>query len=100
MIQDYELAQIAEEAEERGFSKGYSKAENDYHTQSENDRQGSYDCGYEVGYNKAIDDFVVEIEKEYDNDDCPNVSDYLDYEISIRDLFKIAEQLNAGVENE
>ena len=48
--------------------------------------------------NKAIDDFVAEIEKEYDNDYCPNVSDYLDYEISIRDLFKIAEQLKAGVE--
>ena len=47
-------------------------------------------------YNKAIDDFVSEIEKEYDNDYCPNVSDYLDYEISIRDLFKIAEQLKAG----
>lgn len=46
--------------------------------------------------NKAIDDFVAEIEKEYDNDYCPNVSDYLDYEISIRDLFKIAEQLKAG----
>ena len=44
-------------------------------------------------YNKAIDDFVAEIEKEYDNDYCPNVNDYLDYEISIRDLFKIAEQL-------
>ena len=50
-------------------------------------------------YNKAIDDFVAEIEKEYDNDYCPNVSDYLDYEISIRDLFKIAEQLKAGEQN-
>lgn len=50
--------------------------------------------------NKAIDDFVAEIEKEYDNDYCPNVSDYLDYEISIRDLFKIAEQLKAGVAND
>lgn len=50
--------------------------------------------------NKAIDDFVAEIEKEYDNDYCPNVSDYLDYEISIRDLFKIAEQLKAGITND
>ena len=49
---------------------------------------------------KAIDDFVAEIEKEYDNDYCPNVSDYLDYEISIRDLFKIAEQLKVGVTND
>lgn len=43
--------------------------------------------------NKAIDDFAKEIEAEYDNDDCPNVADYLDYEISIRKLFEIAEQL-------
>ena len=64
-----------------------------------------YDCNSveearRNGYNKAIDNFVAEIEKEYDNDYCPNVSDYLDYEISIRDLFKIAEQLKAGGENE
>ena len=44
-------------------------------------------------YNKAIDDFCKEIETEYDNDACPNVSDYLDYKISLRDLFRIAEQL-------
>ena len=50
--------------------------------------------------NKAIDDFVAEIEKEYDNDYCPNVSDYLDYEISIRDLFKIVEELKAGITND
>lgn len=43
--------------------------------------------------NKAIDEFVKEIEAEYDNDACPNVTDYLDYKISIRDLFKIAEQM-------
>ena len=60
-----------------------------------------YDCNSveearHNAYNKAIDDFAAEIEKEYDNDYCPNVSDYLDYEISIRDLFKIAEQLKAG----
>lgn len=45
------------------------------------------------GYNKAIDDFIKEIESEYDNDACPNVSDYLDYQISLRDLFKIADRL-------
>ena len=46
--------------------------------------------------NKAIDEFVKEIEAEYDNDGCPNVSDYLDYKISIRDLQKIAEHLKGG----
>ena len=48
--------------------------------------------------NKAIYDFVKEIEAEYDNDGCPNVTDYLDYKISIRDLHKIAEQLKGGAE--
>ena len=47
-------------------------------------------------YDKAIDEFVEEIENEYDNDACPNVSDYLDYQISLRDLFKIANQLKDG----
>ena len=46
--------------------------------------------------NKAIDEFVKEIEAEYDNDGCPNVTDYLDYKISIRDLHKIADQLKEG----
>ena len=49
--------------------------------------------------NKAIDEFVKEIEAEYDNDACPNVIDYLDYKISIRDLFEIAEQMKGGAEN-
>ena len=50
--------------------------------------------------NRAIDDFAKEIETEYDNDGCPNVSDYLDYKISIRDLFKIAERLKGEENNE
>lgn len=42
---------------------------------------------------KAYDGFMKEIEAEYDNDACPNVADYLDYKISLRDLFRIADQL-------
>lgn len=45
---------------------------------------------------KAIDEFTKEIVAEYDNDACPNVTDYLDYKISIRDLHKIADQLKGG----
>lgn len=52
-----------------------------------------YEKGYSDGYAKAVDEFVKEIEAEYDNDGCPNVADYLDYKISIRDLLRIAEQL-------
>ena len=43
--------------------------------------------------NKAIDDFAKEIVVEYDNDGCPNVTDYLDYRLTIRELFEIAEQM-------
>lgn len=46
--------------------------------------------------NKAIDDFVKECEAEYDNDGCPGVSDYLDYKLSLREIFEIAEQLKVG----
>jgi hypothetical protein len=46
--------------------------------------------------NKSIDEFVKEIEAEYDNDGCPNVTDYLDYKISIRDLHKIAEEMRGA----
>lgn len=43
--------------------------------------------------NKAIDDFTKEIVAEYENDGCPGVTDYLDYRLSIRELFAIAEQM-------
>ena len=43
--------------------------------------------------NKAIDDFTKEIVAEYDNDGCPGVTDHLDYRLSIRELFEIAEQM-------
>lgn len=56
------------------------------------------DCANERA--RAIDEFVKEIEAEYNNDGCPNVSDYLDYKISIRDLQKIAEHLKGGATDE
>ena len=55
---------------------------------------------YKQGRIDAIDEFVKEIEAEYDNDGCPNVSDYLDYKISIRHLQKIAEHLKGGATDE
>ena len=57
-----------------------------------------YSKGYKDGYAKAIDDFMKQVEFEYDNDACPNVTDWYDYKISIRDLFKIAEQMKGGAE--
>lgn len=58
--------------------------------------EAGYTKGYETGYARGVDDFSKEIIAEYDNDGCPNVSDYLDYKISIRDLEKIAEELKGG----
>ena len=55
-----------------------------------------YEKGYADAREKAIDEFVMEIESEYNNDACPNVTDYLDYKISLRDLFKIAEGMKNG----
>lgn len=46
--------------------------------------------------NKAIDEFMKQVEVEYDNDACPNVTDWMDYKISIRDLFKIAEEMRCA----
>lgn len=75
-----------------GFNKGYSKAENDYHAQSEKDRQSSYDCGYEVGYSKSIDDFADRLchKIKSEIDDCADELDWID---------EIAEQLKEGEEN-
>lgn len=58
-----------------------------------------YKDGMKDGYTKAIDAFVKECEAEYDNDGCPGVSDYLDYKLSLREIFEIAEQLKAGGNN-
>lgn len=43
--------------------------------------------------NNTIDEFTKEIVAEYDNDGWPGVTDYLDYRLSIGELFQIAEQM-------
>ena len=48
--------------------------------------------------NKAIEEFKKAIVAEYDNDACPNVTDYLDYKLSIRELFEIAESMKGEKE--
>ena len=68
------------------YNKGYSKAENDYHAQSEKDRQSSYDCGYDAGYSKAIDVACEYLKCEWAVDNLQTCDDF----------DKIAEQLKAG----
>lgn len=72
------------------YNKGYSKAENDYHAQSEKDRQSSYDCGYDAGYSKAIDLACEYLKCEWAVDNLQTCDDF----------DKIAEQLKAGNNNE
>ncbi len=76
------------------FRRGYKKAENDYHAQSEKDRQSSYDCGYEVGYAKAIDDFTEKSMEKLTEYDLKHVYPHIcDCKVILRD---VAEQLKAG----
>lgn len=42
---------------------------------------------------EIINEIMEQVKYEYECDGCPNVSDWLDYEISIRDLMKIMEQI-------
>ena len=77
-----------------GFTKGYSKAETDYHAQSEKDRQSSYDCGYGIGYKQAIDDFAEKLKRE-NKETIPTHSGYC--RMSFDEVVdEIAEQLKAG----
>ena len=85
-----------------GFTKGYSKAETDYHAQSEKDRQSSYDCGYEVGYGKAIDDLISKCEnaKFAESDEVVLSDIHTGTNSGLSMAIHFAEQLKAGVSNE
>lgn len=74
------------------FNRGYLKAENDYHAQSEKDRQSSYDCGYELGYSKAIDDFKEELFK---NSERVRPVGWLGHSeiVTCKKIYEIAEEL-------
>ena len=88
-LEDYKQIKMLvpiEQALKTEYNKGYSKAENDYHAQSEKGRQSSYDCGYDAGYNKAIDVACEYLKCEWAVDNLQTCDDF----------DKIAEQLKAG----
>ena len=88
-LEDYKQIKMLvpiEQALKTEYNKGYSKAENDYHAQSEKDRQSSYDCGYDAGYSKAIDVACEYLKCEWAVDNLQTCDDF----------DKIAEQLKAG----
>lgn len=77
------------------YNKGYSKAENDYHKQSENDRQSAY----ELGYINAIDDFKKELFKNSERARPAGWSRYSEI-VTCEKIYDIAEQLKVGGKNE
>lgn len=50
---------------EKGRADGYSQAENDYHKQTEKDRQSSYDCGYAKGKADMLDKIIQAEKNKY-----------------------------------
>lgn len=80
---------MSENVYKSGYAFGYSKAESDYHEQSEKDRNSSYNCGKEAGYNKAINDVLKTID-EYCGNQRYLVSENIRSEI---------EQLKVGEED-
>lgn len=45
--------ELIEQAYQRGYRAGYSKAENDYHAKTEDDRQSSYELGLNMAWEAA-----------------------------------------------
>lgn len=77
------------------YDKGYSKAENDYHKQSEKDRQSAY----ELGYINAINDFKKELFK---NNERARPVGWLEYSeiVTCEKIYDIAEKLKVGGKND
>ena len=80
-----QASELIEQAYQRGFKAGYSKAENDYHTKTEDDRQSSY----ELGLNEAWEAFkTIHKLAPYCFLDCfPNGNDEL-YSLSINEVIR------------
>lgn len=51
------MPQRVYEAYQQGRADGYSKAENDYFSHSQKDREDAYNCGYDKGKADAIDEY-------------------------------------------
>lgn len=52
------------DAYELGRADGYRKAENDYFTKTQKDRENAYSCGYELGKAEAyaeVDNLIAEM---------------------------------------
>lgn len=91
-------------AYQKGRADGYSQAENDYHKQTEKDRQVAYDCGYEQGivdnYEKIRADMLDKIIRAMkDRYHC--VEDLCDESLDctecvVRYLERLKEQMSDG----
>lgn len=52
-VMKLQAQELIEQAYQRGYKAGYSKAENDYHVKTEDDRQSSYELGLNVAWETA-----------------------------------------------
>lgn len=52
---------LIEQAYQRGYKEGYSKAENDYHAKTEEDRQSSYELGLNMAWEAAKKIYLSQI---------------------------------------
>lgn len=48
-----QASELIEQAYQRGYTAGYSKAENDYYAKTEDDRQSSYELGLNMAWEAA-----------------------------------------------
>jgi hypothetical protein len=71
-----DIEKQAQELIEQAYQRGYKKAEEDYHIQSEKDRDSSYQCGYEYGIEQGRNqawDAVRKIFNEFSGDELREV---------------------------
>ena len=60
-----------EQAYQMGYREGYSKAENDYHAQTEKDRQSSYELGLNMAWEAARK--IVQTKYGYSHDEIKEI---------------------------
>lgn len=67
-------------------------------TFSKNDISRIENDAYNKGRTDAIDEIWKGVVEEYDNDYCPCVDDYMDYQVTLREIDKILRRMKESKE--
>lgn len=67
--------ELIEQAYQRGYRAGYSKAENDYHAKTEEDRQSSYELGLNMAWEAAKKIYLTTSEGGLPNEEIVKIFD-------------------------